>query len=330
MTEDKDRVLNELNLIFAYLRSFVTRNAVDLYSKSIIQKAISNFNNLEMAIRTHIHLDLPFIEVLIDDFHKYFKEYIDGIRTISNKYNQTNFLPAVETRLSDMNLSLSNYYFKREQIGCYGTFLTALPEVVKRFIKIGEASKDHDMAVKMVEEIRCLKDISVEGTDSWNPGRSYFASIVGPSFMGKTQTAFTLSHKINVIYVNLMATVLEIDDPNNQPIYEPFKQFSDLFREAITKDSTSLEAANLDTRGEDLTHFREGYYTLGLLYLLIRSYSLKMDQSVENRFLERINMKKALIPAFNVSEFKERLDGNLIVTYTLLLNFTCRNEYRFG
>ena len=330
MTEDKDRVLNELNLIFAYLRSFVTRNAVDLYSKSIIQKAISNFNNLEMAIRTHIHLDLPFIEVLIDDFHKYFKEYIDGIRTISNNYNQTNFLPAVETRLSDMNLSLSNYYFKREQIGCYGTFLTALPEVVKRFIKIGEASKDHDMAVKMVEEIRCLKDISVEGTDSWNPGTSYYASIVGPSFMGKTQTAFTLSHKINVIYVNLTAIVLKIDDPNNQPIYEPFKQFSNLFLKAINQDLASLSAANLEPHGENLTNFEEGFYTLGLLYLLIRSYAIKSEQSVEDRFLERINMQTASIPALNVREFKARLNGNLNSNQSLLLNFTCRNENRFG
>ena len=328
MHVEKDRVASEIKLFSRYLKRF--KRKIDSEDKKIIKKIKKRLHKCKRIFKDYFDSKFPFIEVIVDDFQKYFSHHIDKIKEESNNYTTISQLENIMDFLDDLNRSLSDYDFKSVQIGRGSTFLMELPEVVKRFIKIGEASKDDDMAVKIVEEIKCLKDISVEGTDSWNPGRSYFASIVGPSFMGKTQTAFTLSHKINVIYVNLMATVLEIDDPNNQPIYEPFKQFSDLFREAITKDSTSLEAANLDTRGEDLTHFREGYYTLGLLYLLIRSYSLKMDQSVENRFLERINMKKALIPAFNVSEFKERLDGNLIVTYTLLLNFTCRNEYRFG
>ena len=172
------------------------------------------------------------------------------------------------------------------------------------------------MAVKMVEEIKCLKDISVEGHAQANPGTSYYASIVGPRFMGKTQTAFTLSHKINVIYVNLLAAASEENDLSVQLIYAYFRQFSTLFFETIDKDMIAWKEFKL---GPNLNNFREGFYTLGLLYLLIRSYAIKSEQSVEDRFLERINMQTASIPALNVCEFKERLNGNFTINYSLLL-----------
>jgi hypothetical protein len=138
----------------------------------------------------------------------------------------------------------------------------------KCYIKIGDILKDSEKAVAIKKELATLRS----GGDGVT---SYYASIVGPSFMGKTQTAFILSHHMTVFYVNLLSTFKK-GDVTLQPIYK----------------ETS------------------GFETLGLLFVLIYDQKLNPNLSVEERFVRWCTLRQVLIPKLTVSDFKEKLNGN--------------------
>lgn len=64
-------------------------------------------------------------------------------------------------------------------------------------------------------------------------GSMTFIAFVGPSLTGKSQMAFTLAHRQPVLYFNFTS--------NNQPIYTPFKEISQVMIDFLQQDFKKLK-----------------------------------------------------------------------------------------
>jgi hypothetical protein len=93
---------------------------------------------------------------------------------------------------------------------------------------------------------------------------SYYASIVGPTFMGKTQTAFILSYHMTVFYVNLLCDFSE-GYLGMHPIYKETSNFLCLLFTAIETDMELLEKGRDEANAYDfLLHSNLGFKALCL------------------------------------------------------------------
>jgi hypothetical protein len=135
---------------------------------------------------------------------------------------------------------------------------------------------------------------------------SYYASIVGPSFMGKTQTAFILSYHMTVFYVNLLST-FNRGYLGMYPIYKETSNFSLLFYTVIKADMKLLEKERVEADANELLDSNLGLETLGLLFVLIYDQKLNPNLSVEERFIRWCNLSEVIVPKLTVSDFKEKL-----------------------
>ena len=82
---------------------------------------------------------------------------------------------------------------------------------------VGETLKHNEITERLLEQITRLY------TEA-DP-ISMYSAIIGPSFIGKTQTAFTLSCLINVFYVNFIPTVPKASNNKTQAICIRFCSF---------------------------------------------------------------------------------------------------------
>ena len=183
-------------------------------------------------------------------------------------------------------------------------------EILDEYLDVGEALKNDEVTGRLLEQISKLH------TEA-NP-ISMYTAIIGPSFMGKTQTAFTLSCLINVIYVNFIPTVSKFSNNESQPIYMLFEGISRLLKKAIQRDELKLKKAELDKTAEELKVSNISFQTLGLIYLLLRTRKIReaeyaQDQvfSVKDWLVEIVNIKSAIIPLMNICQFIEKTRGNL-------------------
>ena len=91
-----------------------------------------------------------------------------------------------------------------------------------------------------------------------------FASIAGPSLMGKTQFAFSLAREFPVFYVNF-APIVHI-----QPIYFAFNSVSYSFELSLLRDISELNSAKLpfdsDTISRYINELNMKLVTIGLLW----------------------------------------------------------------
>ncbi len=160
-------------------------------------------------------------------------------------------------------------------ISCNLPSFDTLPVEVCQYISTGEKIKD-------APEIQAIKNelLTLEISAAIP---SIYVAIVGPSFMGKTQTAFALSHSLNLLYVNLTVLYSEYEISAAQPIYSPFAKISNIFSDCLRKDmkmiKSSFSAAVLSMEGP--------FLTLGLIYHLI---CLDKPSSVEEWVLQYINI----------------------------------------
>ena len=106
-----------------------------------------------------------------------------------------------------------------------------LPLDVIEYLSIGEALKDTPeiQAIKRTLQSELCFDIYTSP--------SMFASIIGPSYMGKTQSAFALMHILNVMYVNFCPIVAMNEECISvQEIYSPFARISKIFYNCLLCD----------------------------------------------------------------------------------------------
>ena len=150
---------------------------------------------------------------------------------------------------------------------------------------------------------------------------SSYVTIVGPSFMGKTQTAFNLARSRPVFYVNFSG-----GDGRMQDIYKSFVEISLIFSNILLKDLITLKDHNI-SRGTAslLKGTNVKLYTIGLIWHLI-SFSQEYNWSGSETWFE-FYVKERIISfqPLSLSMFWAKMGKKLYYFYAyLLISF----EYR--
>lgn len=184
---------------------------------------------------------------------------------------------------------------------------------VYEYLDVGEELKEDEVTKRLIRQV---KDLHNSGNFR-NRYISMYSAIIGPSFMGKTQTAFTLAcTDVNVIYVNFLPT-LKQGYKASQDIYMVFEGIAKLFKSAMQHDEFSLKLKNLDRSAENILHSLLSFRTLGLIYLLLRTRKIRQGQctkkhpfSIKDWFVEIVKIESAIIPTMTVQRFYELTQGN--------------------
>ena len=211
------------------------------------------------------------------------------------EYYSNDFILEVEKRNAILK--------KTVVISCNLPSFDTLPVEVCQYISTGEK-------IKNAPEIQAIKNelLTLEISAAIP---SIYVAIVGPSFMGKTQTAFALSHSLNLLYVNLTVLYSEYEISAAQPIYSPFAKISNIFSDCLRKDmemiKSSFSAAVLRIGGP--------FLTLGLIYHLI---CLEKPSSVEEWVLQYINISYVSVTKLTVSQFNQQIKSKNISLWVVI------------
>ena len=224
------------------------------------------------------------------DFNTEEKSFWNKVIIFSDK-----FILEVEKRNAILNESVV--------ISCDLPSFDTLPVEVCQYISTGEK-------IKNAPEIQAIKNelLTLEISAAIP---SIYVAIVGPSLMGKTQTAFALSHSLNLLYVNLTVLYSEYEISATQPIYSPFAKISNIFSDCLRKDmemiKSSFSAAVLRIGGP--------FLTLGLIYHLI---CLEKPSSVEEWVLQYINISYVSVTKLTVSQFNQQIQSKNISLWVVI------------
>lgn len=139
-----------------------------------------------------------------------------------------------------------------------------------------------------------------------NKAQPYMA-IIGPSFMGKTQTAFTLSRKFPVFYVNFSSTCY-----GAQNVYQAFKDVSNIFFAVVSADMAKLKSENInDFSTKSLlqsSHLK--LKTVGLLWrLMLISLEFDFGDPNQNWFEYYLKGREIDFEALSVEMFWKRMSN---------------------
>lgn len=282
------------------------------YDKKVIEDCLTKFKKLLDVLSSFNAGNLSFVDVFINEFEIFTAGLIDKIQEASNdftefssNYGSINYIYTIPHKLEENIFIANDACFIRNGSD---THISSLPQVLKDYLKIGEELKNERAVRKLERELSLLKQNS---EDSFRR-LGYYAAIIGPKFMGKTQTAFTLSHLMNVIYVNLLSIDSNEDANNsdlssNPSINSVFQKFSKLFSLAIDEDLK-------DSGDNSIYHIekhRPGFQTLGLLYCIIRRKQLNFDETAVENFLQMLNINNAVVPKMSTYTFIKKIIGNL-------------------
>lgn len=128
-----------------------------------------------------------------------------------------------------------------------------------------------------------------------------YAAIIGPSFMGKTQFAFTLARIRPVFYVNFA-----FDQQLLQDIYVPFVSITQVFLECLQADLATFDGIK---NSDNLAGMRNSQFkALGLL-LELTQYSKTFDPSTADWFPFYLKGKRLVVNSISLNEMCEIL-GN--------------------
>jgi len=251
------------------------------------------------------------IEVFLNDLKKLYQGPIQNIKSKSKDFTSELTLsdyPAVVTLRKEFKaLTYVRKSIDSGVVTNYSKFVDKIssdsidhliPDL-ESYLNVGSALKDDQITQLFIAEIA---NIYLE-----NYCVSPFISIVGPSCMGKTQTAFTLAHSIDVIYVNLSATLNTV--LSNQNIYELFRGLAKIFLSCIKEDTDYLESAEILGHAEDIQNLTWPFKTLGLFYVLFQMRELKKHSSIKDWYLDLINIDSIMIPFLTVKDFKLKFKG---------------------
>ena len=218
---------------------------------------------------------------LSNNFQANLSEY--GVRIVMNQL----------CRLQMSAEALGHFLKSLSHVTISSAGFNELPTELSRYIKVGENMKDTIEISEIKTELQSLRLTS----DMNLP--SIYMAIVGPSYMGKTQSAFTLAHLMTVFYVNLLVAIDEnVNIESSQEIYAPFEVISGIFKKCLILDF-SKKNSSADS---------EGFQTLGLIYFLL---TLERPKDVKDQFLQYININNVVVPKMTTGNFKSRIRGKL-------------------
>ena len=243
-------------------------------------------------------------EVLAEELKSLFTDYIDKIKAESNNYiialpekNVLEFLIVLSKKLN------SNSFLDSTVVQRSATNYSVPPEVLKSYINVGQAMFTD---VLMTEIKESLQNLNYE-SELRNP--SYYAAIIGPSYMGKTQSAFTLGHLMNVIYLNISQTCLGESAGFSQPIYSLFKKLSDVFVIAFEQDKLTSEYQKYMRTAHAISGYVSPIKCLGLIYVLIRNRMLHPEYTPMDWFFNLINFENIIAPSMTIQHFEAKVAG---------------------
>ena len=243
-------------------------------------------------------------EVLAEELKTLFTDYIDKIKAESNNYiialpekNVLEFLIVLSKKLN------SNSFLDSTVVQRSATNYSVPPEVLKSYINVGQAMFTD---VLMTEIKESLQNLNYE-SELRNP--SYYAAIIGPSYMGKTQSAFTLGHLMNVIYLNISQTCLGESAGFSQPIYSLFKKLSDVFVIAFEQDKLTSEYQKYMRTAHAISGYVSPIKCLGLIYVLIRNRMLHPEYTPMDWFFNLINFENIIAPSMTIQHFEAKVAG---------------------
>lgn len=306
--DEVPKLYEDLLKFLEYL-STISKSTDSENKKARFEKCSEIVADFVDVLSNYMTKEFSFIEVFLMEFEAFPKEILDKIKSESKNFTDTSNLFVTTNLISRLSSALETNIFIAHGVKYLSSgnneTLQNLPKELADYLKIGLALKDEADVLNLKRDLSKLKFSQVENLKS---ASAYYAALIGPSFMGKTQTAFTLSHVMNVIYVNFMGSdTTESSSNADQPIYKHFEKFSSLFFKAVEQDL--LKTKNISAK--DISRFNPGFKTLGLLYCLIRMKHLKPTETVEERFLRMLNIKTAIVPALNVGQFIEKMKGTL-------------------
>jgi hypothetical protein len=246
--------------------------------------------------------DFPPFGTFIFEFNSLSKKVIDEFKLKTENYSNELSYKDLKKLIKNLSNSMKKNIFlanKTSRITC--SILSSSFKTMKSYIKIADVLKDSEKAAAIKKELATLRS---EGDGV----TSYYASIVGPSFMGKTQTAFILSYHMTVFYVNL--STFNRGYLGMYPIYKETSNFSLLFLRTIKADMKLLGKERVEAGANELLDSNIGFETLGLLFVLIYDQKLNPNLSVEERFIRWCTVSEVIVPKLTVYNFKEKLKGN--------------------
>lgn len=176
------------------------------------------------------------------------------------------------------------------------------------YLNVGYSLKDDELTIKLITEIERL-----HSEYKADKAVSHYFAILGPSLSGKTQCAFTLANKMNIIYVNFLSKSGDVD--SIQPIHYLFSGFVKVFDECI-----SLDKSSINYNDQKIFHLNYPSRTLGLLYVLIRTRKLNMDLSAKDWLKKVIKIGNIVVPCLTTIEFKDKIGGKSMEIYSKLIN----------
>jgi hypothetical protein len=299
---DPGQFLSEIRNLLSYLDRVKAKiSSLKNFIPSNVHVCSEKFDDIRnICIQ---NLNSPLFGVFIQEFKNSTSGIIDDLKLKTKNYaieiDEVFFLSFIRNLLESMN---NNIFIANETKHITCSISSNSFDSTKFYIKIGDILKDSEKAVAIKKALATLRS----GGDGVT---SYYASIVGPSFMGKTQTAFILSHHMTVFYVNLLSTFKK-EYVTLQPIYNETAEFSGLFLDTIEADMEVLKMKGRKCNAHDLLRSNISFETLGLLFVLIYDQKLNPNLSVEERFVRWCTISEVLIPKLTVRVFMKKLRGN--------------------
>lgn len=236
-------------------------------------------------------------------------EAIEGIKSATSNDSVT--LCDITTLLNNLRSAL-NVDFYDGHVIIQGTEEPAeeIEEIeIKSYVDKGRYLKDSEITLKLKNELNAVS--------------LYYSALVGPSLMGKTQTAFTLSHHMTVFYVNCAGSKTEqVICCAMRPIYK-------LFNGAVSEDRNDSRydfERNLGT-GFFLKEKFKNYKwkTLGLIFTLLKWKSIhpQLDDP-EAWFKSFWDIESVVLKPLSVDIFKFKMQGTHIISSVVsIIIFMC-------
>lgn len=261
-----------------------------------------------LGILKKIGLENKFgVHVLVDELDQINDNNISKIEEISNKFNQDVDAEVFDKMMQNLREDLLKtsflklkrnnrpkktvYYITKKPLANIESF-----EVLERYFSTGKVLKDDENFLLFHENLSKMKaDLSE---------KMPFSTIVGPSYLGKTQMAFTLANVVNVIYVNFVS----ISEKTAQPIYSLCAQMAELFRSIIISDMCD-QIYVYKKRIMSGLEVKRPFRTLGLIYMIIKMRELSPDLDNLSWFKRLLSINEMIVPLMTCKEFISKTAG---------------------
>ena len=311
--DSKYNVLYKTDIVFFSAKSFFSeqeniiatrdsfnQNSIDTYLRTVLEGLVTLSTIME-RLKT-VYAQIIATESVTKEFRKCLKNNLSNMKValkiLSDKYEKLNVpvrsnVPVQPTNFEKIvavtNINVKSRFDEYQKVAKYTP--VASPEYKEIFDGIKEIVENYYKA-----------DI--------NSGlakiRSY-ASIVGPSFMGKTQLAFALARAFKVFYVNFSR---QDEHHEIQKVYQAFENMSGMFMKRLNNDCAMLNNMGKKLDSSLLAHdsLDVELNTVGFLWYLL-DYSMKYDPSKSDWFEYYLKPRNFQCKPMSINQYLTKLSN---------------------